>query len=782
MLVEIEDTNGGHQLSSDGPSDSSSDDDWLDCNEDELASLSGTDNCAHRRTWAKRLMDEEINWAKVRGSNLESYVSSQRVPDTRSCSCGAIAAVSCNDCLEAFMCPFCDEAAHAWKPFHRRFCWISGHLQPLNPRCTVATEDEDRQYRNIVASVPLLKTHHRCGECGSGDVELVADGSRDIIVVTERGRHNLCAPLWRCTVCASREHPTAEEWYSHGFFPGSPVHMKTFFLMDVFQLWRGIKFLSPGTSLRAFVQSLNRTGRLACRDGDINQDRFAKAYAEWSYMTFAAQKLAGWDPMICPACGPQPSCIHVDGNAKLYRYKSAGDASTLKPYMQDVCIFNNASVDAHVAETESCNSESSNRCGVSTWAAGRNKTSLPSKRSQDETGLSVATCRHSMVLGAINMYRGEIFAYCHFLHMQFRNLAFMASDVACQYWPWAQRLANRLLQFDVGDTQPFLSVMHATGHAYYCQIKYGGFWQEGSGWAVMETTEQANALLSRAGNPTKHMTAAQRDDYLTDLIISWNERKSGKLMELLISKHARLKKAACTLQRELDEMLREHKVDVNDLPSMVEELRALADALCASDRLSDDNIRNGIVLCGNSIREKSARLLQVDSSKLRSRLRRSRAAEKARLVTLLRSYERLTGEKIDMDDVLDDCLPWQNRGVVDLAIKRNICDKLMRMRRATEEQDILMGEMTTLQHSIRDRRTSIEEKAAWLEGVLSLPLDQRPTLDSGAEGRYVLCHNDDGVVRGLLAMCRRQVRLLTADLLYGDDALAAYFSQPGNDG
>ena len=70
----------------------------------------------------------------------------------------------------------------------------------------------------------------------------------------------------------------------------------------------------------------------------------------------------------------------------------------------------------------------------------------------------------------------------------------------------------------------------------------------------METTEQANALLSRAGHPAKHMTAAQRHDYLTDLVISWNERKSEKLMELLISKHARLSKTACALQLELDEM------------------------------------------------------------------------------------------------------------------------------------------------------------------------------------------------------------------------------------
>ena len=65
----------------------------------------------------------------------------------------------------------------------------------------------------------------------------------------------------------------------------------------------------------------------------------------------------------------------------------------------------------------------------------------------------------------------------------------------------------------------------------------------------MKTTEQANAVLNNAKNPTKHMTAYQRDDYLTDLI-SCNECKSEKLMELLVSKHTRLVKKARTLQHE----------------------------------------------------------------------------------------------------------------------------------------------------------------------------------------------------------------------------------------
>ena len=70
-------------------------------------------------------------------------------------------------------------------------------------------------------------------------------------------------------------------------------------------------------------------------------------------MTFEARKLTGWNPMICQACGPEPACIHVDGNAKLYRYKSAGGAvESERPYLENICIFNKAAVDSHIAETE----------------------------------------------------------------------------------------------------------------------------------------------------------------------------------------------------------------------------------------------------------------------------------------------------------------------------------------------------------------------------------------------------------------------------------------------
>ena len=283
--------------------------------------------------------------------------------------------------------------------------------------------------------------------------------------------------------------------------------------------------------------------------GPVDFERLQKAYTEWSCLRFEMRRMVSSDDMSCEACGPEPQLIHLDGNAKLYRYRSSGSGDTSSAYHLGTFIERKEDVDAHVDKTkdvtkvnhqwkaaptdigdyyqrarlryhitmltcvsvplsgkhvvllhksqnESCIDtifkilcmpllsregmrprsiiffQTSNRCGISAWAAGRNDTGrVPSKRSQDETGLIVATCRHSVALGGVNMYRGELFAYSHFLHQKrFPSVHYFASDIVCKYWPWTQRVASRFPEHGTGHTKPFLSVMHATGHAYYCQV------------------------------------------------------------------------------------------------------------------------------------------------------------------------------------------------------------------------------------------------------------------------------------------------------------------------
>lgn len=85
----------------------------------------------------------------------------------------------------------------------------------------------------------------------------------------------------------------------------------------------------------------------------IDLERFDKAYREWSYMGYELDRLVGIDRTMCEACGPSPRAVHVDGNFKLYRYRSAGRADASSVYHNGTIIEDRAAVDAHVRKVDS---------------------------------------------------------------------------------------------------------------------------------------------------------------------------------------------------------------------------------------------------------------------------------------------------------------------------------------------------------------------------------------------------------------------------------------------
>ncbi len=67
----------------------------------------------------------------------------------------------------------------------------------------------------------------------------------------------------------------------------------------------------------------------------------------------------------------------------------------------------------------------------------------------DEEGLEVVVCRHGLLLKALNMYRGEIFAYPLYLQKELQaatNGQFYCTDIACKYWPYLEKLAVSILE------------------------------------------------------------------------------------------------------------------------------------------------------------------------------------------------------------------------------------------------------------------------------------------------------------------------------------------------
>ncbi|XP_065884010.1 uncharacterized protein [Dysidea avara] len=130
-------------------------------------------------------------------------------------------------------------------------------------------------------------------------------------------------------------------------------------------------------------------------------------------------------------------------------------------------------------------------------------------RGLDETGVVVAGCRHIIAQKAVNMFRGEIYGYTHFLHMTYlthRNLSYLIHDVICKYWPWTSSV-HYSGNSSGNEMIPCLPVMHAKAHTWHCQVLWGARWQDGAGAGSGEDMELFFSYISRWSPSTKCMLA-----------------------------------------------------------------------------------------------------------------------------------------------------------------------------------------------------------------------------------------------------------------------------------
>lgn len=111
-------------------------------------------------------------------------------------------------------------------------------------------------------------------------------------------------------------------------------------------------------------------------------------------------------------------------------------------------------------------------CGSLEYKAGKEESSK--FRNLDETGLMISTCRHGIILTAINIFGGENYRYVHFMHKKAfqNNVKFFAYDVICKYWPFAKKVGSKLEQFAymTEEMVPYLSRMHGQTHEMICQV------------------------------------------------------------------------------------------------------------------------------------------------------------------------------------------------------------------------------------------------------------------------------------------------------------------------
>lgn len=172
--------------------------------------------------------------------------------------------------------------------------------------------------------------------------------------------------------------------------------------------------------------------------------------------------------MECPACALYQHSCHVDGNMKLYHYKSSGTQK--RPcYYGSTFIATKSDVDCHIKNVYAKSPHSKNvddrMCGESHWKAAKN---APRRRAKvDETRLEIAGCRHGLAQWAVNMYQGEIYGYALYLQskkMLPAGVKYFWEDIVCKYWKWAGKIGGPEMTM-----KPALYVMHAKAHKWSCQ-------------------------------------------------------------------------------------------------------------------------------------------------------------------------------------------------------------------------------------------------------------------------------------------------------------------------
>ncbi|KAJ8364098.1 hypothetical protein SKAU_G00129290 [Synaphobranchus kaupii] len=170
-------------------------------------------------------------------------------------------------------------------------------------------------------------------------------------------------------------------------------------------------------------------------------------------------------------------------------------------------------------------------CGTSQWAAAK-EFSRRSTSKVDEEGLEVAVCRHGILLKALNMFRGEIFAYPLFLQKELAS-------------------AN---------------------------VKWGGRNQHGAGTTIGEEVEQVNSFLSRTAICTKYMSKAARTDMLTVQVMGWNNRKFLNLDKTLAQRYIKTIQRINDESDNLESLRTELEVDDNMLQQWVTDVQQCADS------------------------------------------------------------------------------------------------------------------------------------------------------------------------------------------------------------
>ncbi|XP_034738953.1 uncharacterized protein LOC117951366 isoform X1 [Etheostoma cragini] len=388
---------------------------------------------------------------------------------TKICSqCGInCASVRCRDCLPCpFLCAECDISRHN-KTYilHNRDAMCAGFFQPLPPTSCVV----DNAVTHCVRLLPIEMPVQIC-RCPPKALRVIQ--GKSVALVTMNGRYDLNMPELSCEGCQATWTAEVDDLIQSGYWPAT-LNFATVYEEDLFFTFESMKMASPGMSCQAFLRMLEKRTVRFGRTGKLSSDSFQKSFFEWAAVQYEVDAICKEKQFSCPACTPAMLAVSVDGNRKLYRFKSTA-RSEERPIFDGVFIANDEDVTRFVDQVHTKTKHVTGKgiCGGE-WLAAR-ETSCRSRSKVDEEGLELAVCRHGVLLSALNMFRGEIYAYPMFLQNQLapkHDITFFCMDVACKYWPYLQRVCLDCPELQsLQNMRPFLSVLHAKAHDFKCEV------------------------------------------------------------------------------------------------------------------------------------------------------------------------------------------------------------------------------------------------------------------------------------------------------------------------
>lgn len=726
---------------------------------DDEASPLGTsrDSLLASSNWGKRQSLFSERWRAERPRLVNTAVAQENVATHICQQCGSNpAAVRCCDCRpRPFFCADCDVSMHTRHVLHNRDAMTAGFYQPLPPTTFVV----DKALSHSVRLVPVEIPDNICS-CSSESLR-VSPG-KNVAVITMNGRYDLSMPELSCEACQATWAAGVVDLNRSDYWPAT-LHFSTIYATDVFFSFEEMKMAAPGLSCQAFLRMLDqRTVRFG-RTGKISTDSFQKSFFEWEAVRYEVDKICKEEPFICPACTPDMLAVSVDGNRKHYRFKNAA-RSEEQAIFEDIFIAKDEDVTRFVDYIHKTSKHVSGRgvCGGE-WSAAR-ETSQRSASKVDEEGLELAVCRHGVLLCALNMYRGEIFAYPLYLQEKLasRQITFFCMDVTCKYWPYLQRVAKSCPELQhLLNMKPFLSVFHAKAHDFKCEVKWSGAYQDGAGLTLGEEVEQCNAFLSRIAVTTKHMSKAGRIDMLTLMAMRWNQQKFNNLATALTRRYQKTTKALQSQVQNLESMKAELAVTESQLEDWVNDVKEWADATTTTTTTNDvDALANRIEVLVASIKRRSQRLYKdTDGNKGRARIRRKIREEKGILTSVVEKYNGMVPntDTLCLETILsgDTAWPWQlpHSDFVDLRTKRKAFDIIMSVRRLQEEQKILVAEMDHHWKYLLSRAETLRE-LSYLFGSETLKNSQCGLSEEGLKGLQSIIHRKLHKIRDIRVQAR----------------------------